>query len=344
MVTKTIAKPILLNWLKIANQQGVDTSEIEKNVKIPKDAPFVPFKTFALITEWIIQKTNTNIGLQVGEQSNLAALGVVGQIIQASKNIREAITKSCNHYNLISNVIHLNFKITEHTALLFFEIDPHCKKEFPIACKQLLVTSMIFACKEIAFLTLKNHPPKWVKTDVFDDNITVFEEVLQTKIISDTNQNCIAFEKSILDNKIIYADYELLVHLEKLACKRYSQQIQHIEKFSDKIKAIIYSLLDPYFPSLQMVARQLNISERTLQRKLKKEGTSYSEILIEIKKSISLEYLKKEVSIKEISYLTGYSDPSSFVNAFKQWYGLSPQKYLNANIKECFDPIKNHSN
>ena len=134
-----------------------------------------------------------------------------------------------------------------------------------------------------------------------------------------------------MTERIIYSDFELLVALEKLACKRYTIQIQKTELFSDIIKSIIYTLIDPSFPSLTDISRQVNMSERSVQRKLKEEGYSYSTLLTEIKKSMAIECLDKKMSVKETSYLLGYSESSAFVNAFKKWFGISPLKYFRNN-------------
>ena len=72
------------------------------------------------------------------------------------------------------------------------------------------------------------------------------------------------------------------------------------------------------------MAANLNLSPRSLQRKLGQEGTSYSAITEEIKKDLAISYLEKDLSIKEVSYLMGYSEPSTFVTAFKKWFGKTP--------------------
>ena len=73
------------------------------------------------------------------------------------------------------------------------------------------------------------------------------------------------------------------------------------------------------------VASALNMSVRSLQRRLKQEGSSFKEVLDNTRRELALSYIKeKYMSINEITYLLGYSDPANFSRAFKRWTGMSP--------------------
>ena len=70
------------------------------------------------------------------------------------------------------------------------------------------------------------------------------------------------------------------------------------------------------------------MSERTLQRRLQAEGTSFQEILEETRRSIALGYLAdRRFAAYEVSFMLGYSEPATFFRAFKRWTGKTPQTY-----------------
>lgn len=72
------------------------------------------------------------------------------------------------------------------------------------------------------------------------------------------------------------------------------------------------------WPELKDVAKQLNISEATIQRRLKHEGVSYQQIKNEIRCDIAVERLSKtNDSIQDISENLSFQDPSAFHRAFK---------------------------
>ena len=70
------------------------------------------------------------------------------------------------------------------------------------------------------------------------------------------------------------------------------------------------------------VAKQLNMSTRILQRKLKDSGHSYKTLLDNTRRRIAEHYLADStLSINEIAFLVGYQEQSSFNHAFKNWNG-----------------------
>lgn len=82
------------------------------------------------------------------------------------------------------------------------------------------------------------------------------------------------------------------------------------------------------FPALNDVAKNLCISSRTLHRRLSDEGTSYSKLLAEVRRSLALDYLKSTVlTVDDIAELLSFSDATAFRHAFKQWTGTSPNRY-----------------
>lgn len=71
---------------------------------------------------------------------------------------------------------------------------------------------------------------------------------------------------------------------------------------------------------------------RTLQRELKKEGTSYIKIVEQVKYRISIDLLRDHsINIETISYDLGFSETSGFIHAFKRWSGTTPGKYRKTN-------------
>jgi AraC-like DNA-binding protein len=79
------------------------------------------------------------------------------------------------------------------------------------------------------------------------------------------------------------------------------------------------------FPPLQLVARQFNLTPRTLHRRLVEEGTSFQQILDEVRHHLAVQYLQAgKLSLQEIAYTLGYHDPANFRRAFKRWTGQAP--------------------
>lgn len=327
---KMIAKSLLMNLVGFSKERGVELSSILKRLELDlsDDIQFVPIGQYADVFDHVLRETgDENLGLHLGEYYNFAALGIVGQIIQVSKTLEEGVLKAIEFFSLFSNVLSVSLQKHSSTFSLNFEVDKESLSQFPETCRHLVISSMTFSFREIHYLTLKHTFPQEVSIDFDVKNKEEFSKVFKHPVQFNSAGNTISFSNNILSEKIQFSDFELLLVLEGVARQRLEQVLQQQNTFTNNLKSLIYRLLEPEFPSLSLIARNLHMSERSLQRKLKAEGTSYSKVISEIRKEIALDYLKKDLSIKEISYLLGYAEASVFINAFKKWYHDSPANY-----------------
>ncbi len=81
-------------------------------------------------------------------------------------------------------------------------------------------------------------------------------------------------------------------------------------------------------PSFEELTRLLNMSARTLRRRLEKEGTSYQRIKDNARRDVAITLLSRDgLTVSEVAEQTGFSDPSAFHRSFKKWTGQSPGSY-----------------
>ena len=99
-------------------------------------------------------------------------------------------------------------------------------------------------------------------------------------------------------------------------------QIKRMLKKRDNIESL----------PLKVIAEELNKSPQTIRRHLKQEGITFAEIKENVRRDIALYHLKQQdTPIKNIAYLVGFSEPSAFIRAFKNWTGSTPGEYREAN-------------
>ena len=86
-----------------------------------------------------------------------------------------------------------------------------------------------------------------------------------------------------------------------------------------------------YFPSVEVVAKQLSVSIRTLRQQLADEGTGYQKILDQVRHGLACEYLENtRLPVQEIAHRVGFDEPGNFTHAFKRWAGMTPSAYRAA--------------
>ena len=88
-------------------------------------------------------------------------------------------------------------------------------------------------------------------------------------------------------------------------------------------------------PTIERVAKLLHMSDRTLQRRLRQEGSSFREMVARVRRQRGEALLRNEdLSLGEVAFLLGYTDLSAFVRAFKQWTGLTPGAFRRGSASE----------
>jgi AraC-like DNA-binding protein len=80
-------------------------------------------------------------------------------------------------------------------------------------------------------------------------------------------------------------------------------------------------------PSLEGVARELGMSARSLQRRLREIGSSFNALADEVRQATARLYLEQpDIALAEVGYLLGFADQSTFNRAFKRWTGSTPKQ------------------
>lgn len=98
--------------------------------------------------------------------------------------------------------------------------------------------------------------------------------------------------------------------------------------FDARLRGIIFEQLRQGELSLERVATRLGTPPRTLQRRLKAEGTSFVAVVDSLRRGLAERYLRDpQLSIQEAAFLLGFSDVSAFHRAFVRWTGVTPRRF-----------------
>jgi len=96
----------------------------------------------------------------------------------------------------------------------------------------------------------------------------------------------------------------------------------------------------PAAVSLDEVSRRLNMSSRTVERRLHEEGSSLRAIKDALRRDLALSRLEKsDLSVARVAANLGYADTSAFFRAFTTWTGMSPSAY-RSRTREGGDPLR----
>ncbi len=142
-------------------------------------------------------------------------------------------------------------------------------------------------------------------------------------------QNEIIFSMKDLKKPFLTANNIMVEYLEpQLKQKLAEKESETLETFTDRVQKKLFQLIPSGQSSLENVVEEFGISARTVQRNLDVENIKFNQVVKNIQKIMTLNYLEsKELSIEEIAYLVGYTETSSFYRAFKGWIGKTVLQY-----------------
>ncbi len=94
----------------------------------------------------------------------------------------------------------------------------------------------------------------------------------------------------------------------------------------ERVKRWLWSATPP--PKKSEVAKGLGMAERSLTRRLAAEGVTFNELLAEVQSERAKNLLSNgALTIAQVAYRVGYSDPAAFTRAFTGWCGVSPSSW-----------------
>lgn len=108
---------------------------------------------------------------------------------------------------------------------------------------------------------------------------------------------------------------------------------QRKSTFADEVKAILSNHMRGERPTVHKIAREIGMSSRTLQRRLEETGTSYQELLDEVRRQFARHLLAEtDLAAGEVAFLLGFEELNSFTRAFRIWEGTTPVQWRRANV------------
>ncbi len=132
------------------------------------------------------------------------------------------------------------------------------------------------------------------------------------------------FNSELLDQPLPQGDPESARHLQQ-QCQLLIAKLTTQGHFIDDVRMLVLSR-PGFFPDIDYVAEKMGTSARTLRRRLREEGSSYRELLDEVRYGLAREYLgNTRLPMEEIATLLGYTESGNFSHAFRRWSGQSPR-------------------
>lgn len=274
------------------------------------------------------------LGLKIGRRQNLLEYGTWGYAVMSSANAAEAMRISRKYWALTGGLVNVDLRIVEDVIVceivpaFFFED----RRVLMFAVEELLST-VYMSCQSlfgrpIDIRELHLTYPAPAHADAYRD-------YCGGAVFFETGENKIIVPAGVADWPVASGHAGMKAVCEQ-ACQELMARLQAEDVFIEEIRRLI--LDSPgRFPRASEVAEKMNVSLRTLHRRLKDSGRTYQAVLDEIRCRLARDYLENTtLSIDQISDLTGFSETTTFRQAFRKWTGITPTVYRKNS------PPRNH--
>jgi AraC-like DNA-binding protein len=147
----------------------------------------------------------------------------------------------------------------------------------------------------------------------------------------DCEKNGMALPRAVLEAPLASHDPALLALLDQQAEEALSLRSSP-SRFLGQVRQKVRDHLRDGLPTVDEAARELAMSPRTLQRRLSDEGTSWAQLVDEVRQELARRWVSEGARpLGEVAFLLGYSELSAFLRAFKRWTGVSAGEFRVAS-------------
>jgi len=265
------------------------------------------------------------LGIYLGMQIPVSAHGYLGFAAMTAKNIREALEMATRYVPIRTTALALNLEVEKEEARLVLE--EHADLG---GAREAVVLALLTGIAQIGS-SLTGKPLRGRAEVVFPEPpyYRRLARLLTGPVHFARRRNCLVFSSSLLDLPLVLHDPVA----QRLAREQCEQELARYGSGGQLLLRVRGALArdDGGVRGLEEVAAELHVSPRTLKRKLAACGTSYSELLDEMRQSRAVRLLRADrLSVDEIADRLGYSDAANFARAFRRWTGTTPGAFRAA--------------
>jgi AraC-like DNA-binding protein len=266
--------------------------------------------------------------LKVASEVRPATFHVVGYAMSCSATLQRAMHRFARYCRLISDSATATVTESGDLVVLEFHFDtggePPIYQTVDAVVAAVVSFSRWIASERVMPLQVRlSHPAPKIEEP--------YRTFFGCPLVFDDPRTCIVFQKSDLERPILSADEEMAILLDGVANRNLEKRMAG--RFAVRVRDILMAQLPNGAVSKTGTARTLGITQRTLLRRLKSEGTTFAGVLHQLREELALQYLQRGgMTNGEIACLLGFSDEGTFSRSFKRWTGRRPSSVARSVV------------
>ena len=265
-----------------------------------------------------------NFGLMVAKYIRPTSWHALGVSIWASNCMKESYQRLVRYQRMFHTALEIKMEELEGTTVLSMSFS---ESHRPLLCDtdmDAIMATTVLTCRHLAEgdfrplqVQLRRPKPK---------DPEGFERLFSCPVVFSAAANQIILDRQDLERPLPTRNAELAMLNDQLIQGYLARLDRH--DVVNQVYSKLMETLGSTLPDQEQLAGALHLSQRNLQRKLQQAGTSYQEILDQLRQELAAQYLQQShLSINEISYHLGFTKVGSFTRAFRRWTEQSPSQY-----------------
>lgn len=260
--------------------------------------------------------------LKLGELWHPSHMHALGYAWLASSTLRTALNRLVRYIKVVSDSTEVSLAEKEDQLSIIVTNPTRGKEPYWYSDADMSIVMAMcranYGDKLSPDIVTFKHPPLESTADYFS--------YFRCPVEFNARQCSITFPSKIVDKRLSGSN-PMLAQLNDQVMVKYLANLDEND-IINRVKTTIIELLADGRLSDGKVAEVLYMSNRTLQRKLQEQGTTFKKILTEVRRELALKYIQNhQMTLTELSFQLGFSEMSAFSRAFKHWTGKSPRDF-----------------
>ncbi|HNA20673.1 MAG TPA: AraC family transcriptional regulator ligand-binding domain-containing protein [Agitococcus sp.] len=265
------------------------------------------------------------LGVKIGQCVQPQHTGVLAYLIMHCATLGEALLHFQRFQKLLHNMS--DVLLTSHQQALKLSWDLSLGASTQLSDEVFMSGLITFVKQMVQGMGLQPLALHFMHPAPCDPQL--YQELIGCPVFFNAKQVSIDIPLEALSLTINSQNPYLLELLAKQA-EALIDQSAHDDLLLETIRRFCAERLHQHVPTLDEVASTLNLSTRTLHRRLADRGLNFHHLLAETRFRLAKHYLSDpRLQLNQIALLLGYSEQSAFTRAFSAWAGISPQRFRN---------------
>lgn len=287
----------------------------------------VPMEVYLTGLNTAAKETQDSLwGFNIGKNITSAEYGLLGYVVESCETLQAALDALMQFDKTVADIGQIQFIPKANVGTLVWQPYFHNR--------HAVLRNMTAWLSTVRRITGKPISPSSVhlQDDFSDSELSELERWYGCQVKGLSDDNYIVFDLSILTTPILSRNELVNSHL-LLAAQEAKQRFSNEHSWLSELQTVLHSA-DLHLLTLSMLAEMLNLSTRTLQRRLKAKEKTFSQ-LVDNERKRRFEQFAPTMRKQMLSDLLGYSEQASMNKAVNRWFGISPSEYVNSKQKKA---------